>query len=131
MNIPTQKIPESKKNKEFSQQTIDGLIDKAIAICGNKSDINKYYMAAAGIIDEKDYDYFLNPYNTQIDRLKRFARKLRNYDIIGPIVKRYIGEYIKMSFDVIITTTNFPKDFIICFYIIFNIIAFFFQELSR
>lgn len=106
MNIPTQKIPESKKNKEFSQQTIDGLIDKAIAICGNKSDINKYYMAAAGIIDEKDYDYFLNPYNTQIDRLKRFARKLRNYDIIGPIVKRYIGEYIKMSFDVIITTTN-------------------------
>lgn len=106
MDIPAQKIPESKKTKEFSQQTIDALIDKALAISGNKSDLNKYYMAAAGILNEKDYDYFLNPYNTQVDRLKRFARKLRNYDIIGPIIKRYVGEYIKQSFDVIITTAN-------------------------
>lgn len=105
MNIPKQKISDKEKTEDWSRDTIDAVIEIALAN-NDKEDIKKYYLAAAGVLDQSDYNYFLNPYNTDVERLKRFKRKLRNYDIILPIIKRYVGEYIKTIFDVTITCEN-------------------------
>jgi len=48
-----------------------------------------------GEINDEDYNYILNPYNTTIEKYKRFGAKLRNANILSPVRDLYLGEFGK------------------------------------
>jgi len=48
-------------------------------------------------IDKSEYNYFVNPFNFKGAKHQNLPGRLRNYDIITPIFRRYIGEYISNS----------------------------------
>jgi hypothetical protein len=59
--------------------------------------LNRDIRAFSGQIDKKDYHFILNPYNFKEERFKNLPGRLRNYDIISPIWRRYMGEYSKSN----------------------------------
>lgn len=88
---PKQKLPFSKKNAEFIEQNAFYWD----AVCKNVIDDNVadlLYGAANGELDEDQYTYVTNPLNTECDKHKRFPSKMRNMDIINPIVTMLMGE---------------------------------------
>jgi hypothetical protein len=96
--LPRQKISSKEKNerhpvtgKTWGEDTIDYFIDE-ISVTEREEIISNYRLIE-GILNEEDYDYVLNPYNTTIDRYKRFGATLRNYDIISPVINLYTGEF--------------------------------------
>lgn len=42
--------------------------------------------------DDDAYNYVTNPHNTTKEEYKRYPAKMRNYDILSPIVDRHLGE---------------------------------------
>lgn len=93
--LPNQRVSsKAKKKKDFYIPTINFVVAQAQAH-SNKSVLEKRLKAAKGIIDDDVYQYVLNPYNTDSELLKEFPGELRNYDMIIPILERYVGEYIR------------------------------------
>ena len=96
--LPRQKLTTAQKNKRdtvsgktWGESTIDFYIDEVDI--NTRDNVLDQYRLLEGVLNEQDYNYVLNPYNTTIDRYKRFGAKLRNYDIISPVVNLYQGEY--------------------------------------
>lgn len=50
-------------------------------------------------LDDSKYTKILNPYNSHDEKYKRFPADLRNYDMTADIVRRYMGEFIKQTFE--------------------------------
>ena len=96
----------SEKDDSYYKEMGDYYINQANLLSAEKEELQTLYDAAQGIIDTKTYSYVLNPYNTENEKLKRFPAKLRNYDIIQPIVRLFMGERAGMKDDVTITVTN-------------------------
>ena len=59
----------------------------------NRAEILSFYRLTEDILDESDYNYVLNPFNTTVDRYKKFGTTLRNFDIISPVINLYAGEF--------------------------------------
>ena len=98
-------VSDSEKAKlSFSRKLTEWMLDKCSAI--------PYVQARTdllnGIIDPLKYHYLLNPYNVKDPRLKNFPGELRNWDIIRPIWRRYLGEFMVdvRNFDVVNAMTN-------------------------
>lgn len=96
---PRQKTSTAVKNKRDSvtgrtpaEATIDYFIDETIEN-NNREEILSFYRLTEDILDESDYNYVLNPFNTTIDRYKRFGTTLRNFDILSPVINLYAGEF--------------------------------------
>jgi hypothetical protein len=60
------------------------------------------YKMAAGYLDESKYKYATDPHHTN----RKFHSKLRNYDIISPIVQMLMGEKSKRKSDPIVIAIN-------------------------
>lgn len=104
--IPRQRIPLSEKNEEWGKKTIEALIERASFTTKDNIELQKLYDAYNGIINEKDYSFLINPYNTQDERFKRFPAELRNYNIIKPVVDLLIGEKAKRPFNYQVIVKN-------------------------
>lgn len=94
-NTPDHFVSLAKKLKpDWYKNTCNYYIGLALS---NKdtSVLEREMNAFHGIIDKKDYHFILNPYNFNEDRLKNLPGRLRNYDLISPIWRRYMGEYSK------------------------------------
>lgn len=99
MNVyPRQKLTTAQKEtvdnitgKNWGQSNIDYFIDQISAT--EREAIIKQYKIKEGIIEENDYNYILNPFNTTVDNYKRFGSVLRNFDIINPVINLYAGEF--------------------------------------
>lgn len=104
--IPKQRIPLSDKDKEWGKKTIEALIERASFTTKDNMDLQKLYDAYNGIINQADYSFLVNPYNTQDERFKRFPAELRNYNIIKPVVDLLIGEKAKRPFDFQVVVKN-------------------------
>ncbi len=76
-------------------------------------ELDRLMQAFSGGIRKSDYHYILNPYNFAEDRLKNLPGRLRNYDIIAPLWRRYMGEYSKSSnrFSVIAANQDVENQF--------------------
>ena len=82
----------SEKNEEWAKSTFTYFV--------NQTDFNysgRYYMqlllrAAKGEIDLDDYKYVLNPYNTENAKFQRRPARLRNMNIITPVINTLMGE---------------------------------------
>lgn len=60
------------------------------------------YKLAAGYLDESKYKYATDPHHTN----RKYHSKLRNYDIISPIVQMLMGEKSKRKSDPIVIAIN-------------------------
>jgi hypothetical protein len=60
--------------------------------------MHKYYDAYNGNLAEADYNYVINPYNSEKHKTKGFPAKLRSYNIIKPVVDLLLGEKAKRPF---------------------------------
>ena len=95
-NYPSQRNSRSFKrtNEQYRKDTANFLVSHAISL-NDKNEIDRLYQAAKGVINEDDYKKILNPYNATDPKYKKFPASLRNYDMIRPIIRRYLGEFIK------------------------------------
>lgn len=70
--------------------------------------------AAEGDIDEDLYKYVLNPYNTDTSKVRKFPAKLRNYNILSPVINSFLGERSKKpdNFQVVAVNEDAPNLFL-------------------
>lgn len=97
--FPRQKLSSAEKEKRDDttgknqrEATVDYFIDETIQTT-KRDTILKDYRTLEGHYDEADYNHVLNPLNTTIDRYKKFGAKMRNYDILSPVINLYAGEF--------------------------------------
>lgn len=95
-NYPTQRNSRKHKRTSMSyrKDTANFIISQALSL-SDKEAIDRLYEAAKGVIKLDDYKKTLNPYNSTDPKFQKFPATLRNYDIIRPIIRRYVGEFIK------------------------------------
>ncbi len=82
---------------------------------GNTSkDIAEIEDLLYGVIKNSEYKWILNPYNATDERFRKYPGDLKNMDIIMPIVRKFIGEYIKSTntFTVISKLPNEDNEFL-------------------
>ena len=84
--IPKQKLPRSRKTKEWGKKSMNAFIDRTQFSSQHKSHMHKYYDAYNGNLAEADYNYVINPYNSEKHKTKGFPAKLRSYNIIKPVI---------------------------------------------
>ena len=91
-NIPKQKIKFKAKNKKWREQCIKGFINKSSFGTSEKSELKKFYDAYNGNLNETDYNYVINPYNSASNSKRNFPARLRCYNIIRPVIDLLLGE---------------------------------------
>jgi len=113
---PRQKISSVEKNKKDAvtgktpmEATIDYFIDETIQ-SNNREEILSFYRLTEDVLDTKDYDYVLNPFNTTVDRYKRFGATLRNFNILTPVLNLYAGEYSQRFKNIQVIDTDSFED---------------------
>ena len=106
-SLPNQRVSDkAKQQKKWFIPTGRYVIEACISANPNKNKQAILYNVANGIINEDEYKYVTNPFHSDNAKLKHFPAKMRNHDIIKPILLRHIGEYLKTSFKVIVGVNN-------------------------
>lgn len=72
----------------------------------NRIEIDTLYKIADGNLSEEDYKYVENPFNTKNLSYTKYPAKIRNYDIIKPIIDRLLGEREETPINQIIVGSN-------------------------
>jgi hypothetical protein len=85
---------EQNKGEKFIKENIDYWIDQARFSGESHKELATLYRAVEGELIAEDYQYILDPYNTEIDRFKNFPARLRNYNILKPVIRNFLGEQI-------------------------------------
>ena len=105
--LPEQRVSFKEKQKEkWYIPTAEYMIAKCQSANSNKRVQQALYNAVNGIINEEDYRYVLNPFHAEEPKLQQFPARMRNHDLITPIILRYIGEYIKQPFKAVVGINN-------------------------
>ena len=104
--LPQQNLPRSKKDKEWKRACVDALVNSTDFSVSGRRNYIELYKAYRGDLDEDAYSYMLNPYNTKRDEHKAFPARLRNYNIIKPIIDLFMGEKAKRPFKFMTSVTN-------------------------
>lgn len=106
VDFPSQRVSASERNKpEWYANCCDYVIAAGLS-ARNQADNDIRYGILHENIPEEFYKKTLNPYNSQIEKYTRFPATMRNYDIMKPIIRRYVGEYIKNPHEFIVTANN-------------------------
>ena len=111
--IPKQKLPRSRKTKDWAKSCIHAFINRSSFSTSTKHTLQTYYEAYNGNIREADYNYVTNPYNSEAWAKKNFPARLRNYNILKPIVDLLLGEKAKrpMSYQVVVRNADIESRF--------------------
>ena len=104
-DFPSQRVPNSKKDKVWAAQCCDWIISQAQGL-RNSDELIKKYNILNGNIPEEFYKKVLNPYNSTNEQYKRFPATMRNYDMLKGIIRRYVSEYIKNPHYFIVGANN-------------------------
>jgi hypothetical protein len=104
--IPKQKLKSTKKTKQWRKDNVEGFINQSSFMRDTKLDLLKFYEAYNGELNEKDYNYVTNPYNSQAGKKRNFPARLRNYNIIKPVVDLLLGEKTQRPANFQVTVTN-------------------------
>lgn len=102
--IPIQRIPKSKKTQQWRKDCVEAFIK--ISEQGNsfrRELLKTYYDLYNGVILDEDYAYVTKPYGKE---RKNFPSKMRNYNIIKPIVDLLMGEKSKRPLQYTVTVQN-------------------------
>lgn len=103
-DFPLQRIPNSKKDKQWAAKCCDWIIAQAVSM--RTDDVEQKYSILHGNIPNEFYKKILNPYNATNENYKRFPATMRNYDLMKGVIRRYIGEYIRNPHDFIVSANN-------------------------
>lgn len=99
MILPKQKTSTKEK---FSKDEVTGLNQleqtaeyyiNQIPYNDQHEEILSLYKLTEDEIDSKDYNYVLNPFNTKIEKYTKFRGRLRNYNIISPVLEMFLSEF--------------------------------------
>lgn len=112
MNItyfPKQRVSyEERQQSSWYANCCDGVIALAQSIRDSEedADVDEKFDILHGNIPEEYYRKALNPYNATQDKYKRFPATMRNYDLMGGVIRRYVSEYLKNPHDFIVGANN-------------------------
>jgi len=111
--IPKQKIARSRKSKDWAQDCIRAFINRSSFSTSTKHTLQTYYEAYNGNLREADYNYVTNPYNSEAWAKKNFPARLRNYNIIKPIIDLLLGEKAKrpLAYQVVVRNSDIESRF--------------------
>lgn len=99
MILPKQKISTSAK---YKKDEVSGLtpLEQTAAFYIEQSTFNNDYEEILNLykmleneIDESTYNYVLNPFNTKVKKYTKFRGRLRNFDIITPVIEMFASEF--------------------------------------
>lgn len=112
-SIPKQKISRSKKTKKWAEESIRAFIYRSSFSTSTKHTVQKYYEAYNGNLQESDYNYVTNPYNSEAWAKKNFPARLRNYNILKPVVDLLLGEKAKrpLAYQVVVRNADIQTKF--------------------
>lgn len=116
MILPNQKVSNKEKfsiNKETNssnvRDTANYYIDQIGANDHHDEIIRLFKFLDFDFIDERDYNYVLNPFNTKIEKYTKFRGKLRNFNIIAPVIEMFLSEYGRRNHNPSVLQSN-PLD---------------------
>ena len=115
MILPKQKISNDDRysvSKATGLNSIEETAEHYLNSIINDNDsreIVSLYRMLDNYINEEDYDYILNPFNTKIDKYKRFRGRLRNFNIIAPVVEMLLSEFGRRNHNPHVIQSN-PND---------------------
>lgn len=95
----------SKDNKTWGETNVDYFVEQT-AINSDHEETLRLYRVLGEELNQEDYNYVLNPFNTEVEQYTRFSARLRNFDIITPIVELYVGEFGKRLKNYQVVATN-------------------------
>jgi len=107
MNIsgfPVQRKAKADKTTQWCKDTINALINNSEFGGRENRDLDKLYRYYSGNISDADYSYVTDPYKFQTKR--NYPAKLRNYNIIKPVVDLLLGEKAKRPRNISIISVN-------------------------
>jgi hypothetical protein len=104
--LPQQNLSKSQKDNAWKKACVDALVNSTDFSVSGRRNYIELYKAYRGDLDENAYSYMLNPYNTNRDEHKAFPARLRNYNIIKPIIDLFMGEKAKRPFKFMTSVTN-------------------------
>lgn len=87
-----QKIPMSKRTDDWYMKNIDYYVNTSDYHYERRDHFLSLYKIAQGRMEESWYHYVANPYNSTKENETKFPAKIRNYDIISPILNLLRGE---------------------------------------
>lgn len=99
-------IPKGKHVPQFYVDLKNHYTGGATEIIETNSELNELNAMINDTVLEKSYKHVVNPLSSSTDRYKRFPAKLRNLDIISPIVNFYLGERRDMPDKLKVICTN-------------------------
>lgn len=113
--FPTQKNTYAEKTKKdengrtWGTNCVDFLCNESLQDNAREEILKHYRLVDGGEMEPRHYEHVLNPLNTEEDRYKRFPTRLRNYDIITPVINLYAGEFSKRYKNATVLDSN-PND---------------------
>lgn len=105
-SFPKQKVSKDEKTPEWYQSCAKWIRDNSAYYTTDRYEMVQLYRAAMGILDSTEYKYVLNPYNTPEENLCEYPARIRNYDIITPIVSLFVGEKADKPFNHQVISVN-------------------------
>ena len=116
MVFPIQKLSTKEKFKANETTGLNNIEETAKYYLENGTYNNEDYYEILRLfsllddeIDESLYKYVLNPFNTKEKKYTKFRGKLRNYNIIAPVVELYKSEFGRRNHNPIVLQSN-PDD---------------------
>ena len=113
-NFPQQKLPQSKKDKQWQEDCVNYIIGEGNITSGGMSktrfgEIQTYYDLYNSIFDEKDFKRVTNPFKVE----DGFPATPQDFNIIRPKIDLLIGEETKrpMNFRVVRTSQEATSEF--------------------
>lgn len=106
--MPIQKLPMSKKTKEWQEACVDYIIGRSQGSSRNgntrtrKEEMQTYYDLYNSIYNEKDLKYVTNPFKQQ----DGFPATAQDYNIIKPKIDLLLGEETKRPFNFRVSRTS-------------------------
>ena len=106
--MPIQKLPMSKKTKEWQEACVDYIIGRSQGGSRNgntrsrKEEMQTYYDLYNSIYNEKDLKYVTNPFKQQ----DGFPATAQDYNIIKPKIDLLLGEETKRPFNFRVSRTS-------------------------
>lgn len=89
---PRQKLSKKEKTPEWFKENTNYLVEETNFYSDDRWEMISLYRAAQGILDSSQYRYVLNPYNSPNENQQNYPAMMRNWDIIAPLVKLFLGE---------------------------------------
>lgn len=103
-DLPLQRIPKSKKTKDWEESCVRAILRNADFSYRNEFEkLYNYYYSEK--IDKKEYSYVENPLGLDTD-LYKYPARIRNYNIIYPVVNLILGEKINLPFSPQVVVKN-------------------------